>query len=82
MKKSYVKPVLNASMEGTLEGVYAYGQAACHCWTPCNHQPEKKSSNNAEVPSCNNRRVWGVIGYKCVWFFGWHQIAIYGWINY
>ena len=40
MRKNYEKPVLNASMTGTLEGVYAYGNNLNF------GQPSKKSSGN------------------------------------
>lgn len=77
MKKSYVKPVLNSSMEGTLEGVYAYGQAGCiwrnPCYDPCKpSQPEKKSSNNAsEAPAQEpSRRSGGLFIEFWFWFGG------------
>ncbi len=82
MKKKYEKPVLNASMEGTLEGVYAYGvfgatglQVAC-----------KKSGNGGNngnggtVPAshvtpaqANGHWCWGLIGYTPI--FG---LPVYG----
>ena len=43
MKKAYVKPVLKASMNGTLEGVYACpspdtnSRKDNNCWDPCNN---------------------------------------------
>ena len=40
MRKNYEKPVLNASMTGTLEGVYAYA-STINCV-----QPSMKSSGN------------------------------------
>ncbi|WP_408071375.1 hypothetical protein [Butyrivibrio sp. JL13D10] len=43
MKKSYVKPVLNSSMEGTLEGVYAYGNVMAGTY---GLQCTKKTSKN------------------------------------
>ena len=48
MKKTYVKPVINASMNGTLEGVYACydyktsSRKDNNCWqpsNPCTPQP-------------------------------------------
>ncbi len=76
MKKSYVKPVLNSSMEGTLEGVYAYGQAGCYGfgWKPCYHrpcQPEKRSSNNgSETPQSRNKGISISIELIIGWFCG------------
>ena len=46
MKKSYVKPELNASMNGTLEGVYAYACGLCGQ----NPQPNNTASSNDELP--------------------------------
>lgn len=50
MKRSYVKPELNASMNGTLEGVYAY---ACGPWDYVPYQPDCKTSSNKEESSCD-----------------------------
>ena len=62
MKRSYEKPMLNASMNGTLEGVYAYGTFAgiSPATKGCgNEQPPEGGSKNQgcgnhEDNSCNN----------------------------
>lgn len=49
MKRSYEKPMLNASMNGTLEGVYAYGTFAgiSPATKGCgNEQPPEGGSKN------------------------------------
>lgn len=84
MKKKYEKPVLNASMEGTLEGVYAYGVMGA---TTCGQQRSDSGSSNGgnngnggSVPAshvtpaqANGQWCWGVIGYTPI--FGW---PVYG----
>ena len=65
MKKVYVKPVLNASMEGTLEGVYAYGNVMAGC-IPCYSEPNEPASRNNPgsvpastlQPACFNLPKW------------------------
>ena len=52
MKRSYEKPMLNASMNGTLEGVYAYGTFAGISPATKGCQPHKDESKN---PGCGNR---------------------------
>ena len=47
MRKNYEKPMLNASIEGTLEGVYAFG-VNCLCPWPTDPQPSSKKSANGD----------------------------------
>lgn len=78
MKKSYVKPVLNASMAGTLEGVYAYGNPMGACGFGCwgGHKPycpekTKKDSKNSCVPAVRVQiRVWV---WDCFPFYGHYE---------
>ncbi len=49
MRKNYEKPMLNASIEGTLEGVYAFGvNCLCPCPWPTDPQPSSKKSANGD----------------------------------
>lgn len=48
MKKAYVKPELNVSMNGTLEGVYA-----CYGYEP-RQNPQPSSKNNNGNSGCYN----------------------------
>ena len=73
MKKSYVKPELNASMNGTLEGVYAYACALCGP-TP---QPNSTTSSNNELPQdepdygCNSKLYIKIVISFRKWWHGW-----------
>lgn len=55
MKKTYVKPVLSSSMEGTLEGVYAYastnGQLRCLSTNNGGNNSDDNGGNGGTDPS-------------------------------
>ena len=66
MKRSYVKPELNASMNGTLEGVYAY--ACGPTWVP--YQPDCKTSSNKEEKPCKPKKECSGFAFWWSWFWG------------
>ncbi len=81
MKKNYEKPVLNASMTGTLEGVYAAYGTTCSTTDQISSTASGNDEEPTEVPASGmtpatprgRKRHWNAGCVRC-----WHEGEHYG----